>query len=79
MKANWLMVLAVCAAACAATVLPATADDAGEIVIKHSGNTPECPASCDGCGRFRDGHPLGDLLVVGVSLMGLAALRAVHR
>lgn len=79
MKAMWLMAVAIGLFACVAAVVPAAANDAGEIVLDHLANTPECPASCEACGCCGGEYRLGDLLVFGLPLLCLGAFRLVNK
>ena len=79
MKTTWLMVVAICLLACMAVMVPASANDAGEIVLDRLVNTPECPASCEACGCCGGECRLGDLLVFGLPLLCLGAFRMVNK
>ena len=80
MLSRWFVVMAMFALVLSAAMLPAVADDAGEIIVKDAANTEECPLSCLGCKGCCGGEKdLGDLLLVGVAMMGLATLSATRK
>ena len=78
MKLNLLVLAAMFALVLSAVMMPAMADDAGEVVLKDAGNTEELTC-CEKCGCDGGEKTLGDLLLVGIAMMGLATLSATRK
>jgi hypothetical protein len=79
MKATWFVLAATIAMVMGIAALPATADGLENVICQESGNTDVLPCCLEGCGIVEGEKTLGDLLLVGVVMMGLATLSAIRK
>lgn len=75
-----IVMVAMFAVALTAIAMPAVAADDAEVMALDAGNTEciPCETCCEKCG-CSGGKSLGDLLLVGVAMMGLATLSATRK